>query len=177
MPEHDDSLAAAPAATGSGWPAVGASGDHPVLREIAEAARLMSNAGAFLSPTREFDEPHLEKSDWPRDLDRSETRVALGHLADVIYSLGGCTDGIRCHHNVPDSAKPELDTITALLVDAGRRLGAQTRAARREADSAGPAQRAALNFPRPPLAGPPAAPSRPGAPTAEPGPTARPPKP
>ena len=145
MPEHDDSSTAGQAATRSGWPAAGASGDHPVLRELDEAARLMSNAEAFLSPTREFDEPHLVESDWPRDLDRPETRVALGHLADIISSLGGCTDGIRCHHNVPESAKPEFDTITALLLDAGRKLDAQTRAPSREADSASPAQRAALN--------------------------------
>jgi hypothetical protein len=177
MPEHDDSSTAGQAATRSGWPAAGASGDHPVLREMAEAARLMSNAGAFLSPTREFDEPHLEENDWPRDLDRPETRDALAHLADVISSLGGCIDGIRCHHNVPGSAKPELDKITALLVDAGLRLGAQTRALSREADSAGPAQQAGLNFPRAPLAGPPAAPGRPATPTAKSGLTAKPAKP
>src|ERR1039457_561308 len=99
MPEHDDSLTTG-AATGSGWPAAGRSGDHPVLREVTEAARLMSNARGFLSSTREFDEPHLEESDWPRDLDRPETRAVLGHLADTIHSLDACIDGIRCHHNV-----------------------------------------------------------------------------
>src|SRR5487761_890283 len=116
MPEQDDSL------TASGWPAAGRSGDHPVLREAADAARQIGNAAAFLSPTRRFDEPHLEESDWPRDLDRPETQEVMGHLADMAYSLDACLSGIRCQHNVPDPAKPELDAVAGLLMNAGRRL-------------------------------------------------------
>jgi hypothetical protein len=170
MPEHDDSLTTGAAATGSGWPAAGGSGDHPVLREVAEAARLMGSAEAFLSPTREYDEPHLEESDWPRDLDRPETRAVLGHLADTIHNLDACIDGIRCQHNVPDSAKPELDKITALLLDAGLKLTAVTEALGQDAGSGGPAQQAGLSFPQAPLAGPPAASERPAGPPAESGP-------
>ena len=89
----------------------GRSGDHPVLREAADAARRIGNAAAFLSPTRMFDEPHLEESDWPRDLDRPETQEVIGHLADMAYSMDACLSGIRSQHNVPDLAKPELDAI------------------------------------------------------------------
>jgi len=177
MPEQDDSLRTRQTVTRSGWPAAGGSGDHPVLRDVAEAARLTGNAGAFLSSTRMFDEPHLEKTDWPRDLDRPETQAVLGHLADIIHSLDTSVDGIRCQHSVPDSAKPELDKVTALLLEAGLKLGAAAEGPGREAGSAGPAQQAGLSFPQAPLAGPPAARERPAAPPAESGPSARPPKP
>ena len=133
MPEQDDSL------TASGWPAAGRSGDHPVLREAADAARQIGNAAAFLSPTRMFDEPHLEESDWPRDLDRPETQEVMGHLADMAYSLDACASGIRSQHNVADPAKPELDAVAGLLMDVGRRLSALAGAPGQGPGSAGPA--------------------------------------
>jgi hypothetical protein len=171
MPEQDDSL------TASGWPAAGRSGDHPVLREAADAARQIGNAAAFLSPTRMFDEPHLEESDWPRDLDRPETQEVMGHLADMAYSLDACASGIRSQHNVPDPAKPELDAVAGLLMDAGRRLSALAGAPGQGPGSAGPAQQAGQSFPRAPLAGPAGGGERPAARPAGPGPAAKPPTP
>lgn len=171
MPEQDDSL------TASGWPAAGRSGDHPVVREAADAARQIGNAAAFLSPTRMFDEPHLEESDWPRDLDRPETQEVMRHLADMAHSLDACLSGIRSQHNVRDAAKPELDAVAGLLMNAGRRLSALTEAPGQGPGSVGPAQQAGQSFPRAPLAGPAADGERPAARPAGPGPSAKPPKP
>jgi len=171
MPEQDDSL------TASGWPAAGKSGDHPVLREAADAARQIGNAAAFLSPTRMFDEPHLEESDWPRDLDRPETREVMGYLADMAYSMDACLSGIRSQHNVPDTAKPELDAVACLLMDAGRRLSALAEAPGQGPGSAGPAQQAGQSFPRAPLAGPAAGAERSASRPAGPGPAVNSPTP
>ena len=46
---------------------------------MTEAVRLTGDGAAFLSPTREFDEPGLEEGDWPRDLDGPETQQMLRH--------------------------------------------------------------------------------------------------
>lgn len=175
MRERDDSL------TASGWPAGGRSGDHPVVREAAEAGRLTGNAAAFLSPTRMFDELHLEESDWPRDrprdLDRPETQAVMRHLADIARSLDGCLGGIWSQHNVPDTVKPELDAVAGLLMNAGRRLSALTEAPGQGPGSAGPAQQAGQSFPRAPLAGPAGGSERPAARPAGPGPAVKQPKP
>ena len=82
---------------------------------MAEAAGVISDAAAYLSPTREFDEPSLEEGDWPRDLDGPETLRMVGHLADVAYGASRCLAGISCQHAIPDAAKPELDVIADLL--------------------------------------------------------------
>jgi hypothetical protein len=156
MREQDDSL------TASGWPAAGRPGDHPVLREAAEAARLTGDAAAFLNPTRMFDELHLDESDWPRDrprdrprdLGRPETQAVMRHLADIAHSLDGCLGGVRSQHNVPDTAKPELDAVADLLMNAGRRLSALAEAPGQGPGSDSPAQQAEQSFPQAPLAGP-----------------------
>jgi hypothetical protein len=171
MPEQDDSL------TASGWPAAGRSGDHPVVREAADAARQIGNVDAFLSPTRMFDEPHLEESDWPRDLDRPETQEVMGHLADMAHSLDACIREIRSQHNVPDAAKPELDAVADLLRSAGRRLSALAKEPGQGPGSAGPAQQAGQSFPRTPLADPADGGEQPAARPAGHGPAVKPPKP
>jgi len=171
MPEQDDSL------TASGWPAARRSGDHPVVKEAADAARQIGNAPAFLSPTRMFDRPHLEESDWPRDLDRPETHEVIGYTADMAHSLDACLREIRSQYNVPDTAKPELDAVADLLMDAGFRLSALAKALGQGPGSADPAQQAGQSFPRAPLAGPAVGGERPTARSAGPGPSVKPPKP
>jgi hypothetical protein len=143
-------------------PETGSSGPHPVLEGIAEAAGVISDASAYLSPTREYDEPSLEKGDWPRDLDGPETLRMVGHLADIAYGASGCLAGITCQHAIQDAAKPELDVIADLLAEAGRKLSALTGNPGREAGATSPAQHAtrterelaAENFPRGPAASP-----------------------
>ena len=155
VPDPDD-----PRAT---RPETGSSGPHPVLEGIAEAAGVISDARAYLSPTREYDEPSLEKGDWPRDLDGPETLRMVGHLADIAYGASGCLAGITCQHAIQDAAKPELDVIADLLAEAGRKLSALTGNPGREAGATSPAQHAtrterelaAENFPRGPGASPP----------------------
>jgi hypothetical protein len=159
------------------WPEAGSSGAHPVLEGMAEAAGMISDAGAYLSPTREFDEPSLEESDWPRDLDGPETLRMVGHLADIAYGASGCIAGITCKHAIPDAAKPGLDVIADLLFEAGRKLSALTGTPGREAEAASPAQHAGLDFPDAPAAGPPAGPARHASPRTATAPAARPPKP
>jgi hypothetical protein len=166
MPDPDDRMTTRPEA--------GSPDTHPVLKDMAEAAGVISDAGAYLSPTREFDEPSLEEGDWPRDPDSPETLRMVGHLADIAYSASGCLAGIRCKHAIPDAAKPELDVIADLLFEAGRKLAALTGTPGREAEGASPAQHAGLDFPAAPTASPPAGPARPAA--ARTAPTARPPR-
>jgi hypothetical protein len=156
------------------WPEAGNPDTHPVLEAIAEASGAISDAAAYLSPTRAFDEPSLEEGDWPRDLDSPETLRMVGHLADIAYSAGGCLAGIRCQHAIPDAAKPELDVIADLLFEAGRKLTALTGTPGQEAEGASPAQYAGLDFPAAPTARPPVGPARSAAPRTAP--TARPPR-
>lgn len=134
--------------------AAGSSGSHPVLADVTEAARVIRDAAAFLSPTREFDEPHLEENDWPRDLDGAETLGMLGQLTEIVHGSSGCLMGISCQHGVPDAAKPDLDAIANLLTDAGRKLSVLGGTLGREAEAATPAQYAGLDFPHAPTAGP-----------------------
>ena len=166
MPDPDDRMTTRPEA--------GSPDTHPVLKDVAEAAGVIGDAGAYLSPTREFDEPSLEEGDWPRDLDSPETLRMVGHLADIAYSASSCLAGIRGKHAIPDAAKPELDVIADLLFEAGRKLTALTGTPGREAEGASPAQHAGLDFPAAPTASPPAGPARPAA--ARTAPTARPPR-
>ena len=49
MPDPDDRMTT--------WPEPGSPGTHPVLEAMAEAVGVISDAAAYLSPTREFDEP------------------------------------------------------------------------------------------------------------------------
>ena len=169
MPEQDELKATRPD-TSSPAP-------HPVLEDMAEAARLTGDAEAFLSPTRAFNYPHLEEGDWPRDLDDRETRGALEHLADIADNVSGCVTGIRCQHGVPDSVKPELDKIADLLTEAGRRitaLGEETPAQQPQAVS--PARQASTSFPRTPSAST-AGTEQPAATRSSTSPVARPPMP
>ena len=101
MPDPDDRMTT--------WPEAGSAGTHPVLAGMEEATGVISDAGAYLSPTREFDEPSLEEGDWPRDLDGPETLRLVGYLADVAYGASRCITGISCQHAIPDAAKPQLD--------------------------------------------------------------------
>jgi hypothetical protein len=91
---------------------------------MAEAARVLTDTAAYLSPTREFDEPHLEESDWPPDLDGPETLRMTGHLADIVHEASRCLIGIGSQHAIPDAAKPEHDAVADLLARAGRKLSA-----------------------------------------------------
>ena len=141
---------------------------------MEEATGVISDAGAYLSPTREFDEPSLEEGDWPRDLDSPETLRMVEHLADIAYSAGRCLAGITCQHAIPDAAKPELDVIADLLFEAGRKLTALTGTPGQETKGASPAQHAGLDFPAAPTVSPPVGPARPTA--ARTAPTARPPR-
>lgn len=169
MPEQDELKATRPDA--------GSPAPHPALEDIAEAARMTGGAEAFLSPTRAFNYPHLEEGDWPRDLDDRETRGALGHLADIAENVSGCVTGIRCHHGVPDSAKPDLDKIADLLTEAGRRIGALGKETPTQEPQAGsPARQASMSFPRTPSASP-ADPGQPAATRSATSPAARPPRP
>ena len=152
MPDPDDHRTTRPEA--------GSPESHPVLKDMAEAAGVISDAGAYLSLTREFAEPSLEEGDWPRDLDSSETLRMVGHLADIAYGAGSCLAGITCQHAIPDTAKPELDVIANLLFEAGRKLSALTGTLGREASAASPAQQAGQDFPAAPTASPPADPAR-----------------
>jgi hypothetical protein len=70
MPDRDDRMTTRLEA--------GSPDTHPVLKDMAEVAGVISDAGAYLSPTREFDEPSLEEGDWPRDLDSPETLRMMG---------------------------------------------------------------------------------------------------
>jgi hypothetical protein len=166
MPDPDDRMTT--------WPEAGSAGTHPVLAGMEEATGVISDAGAYLSPTREFDEPSLEEGDWPRDLDGPETLRLVGYLADVAYGASRCITGISCQHAIPDAAKPQLDVIADLLADAGRKLSALTETPGQGAEAASPAQHAGLDFPAAPTASAPAGPARPTA--ARPAPTARPPR-
>ena len=168
MPDPDDRMTT--------WPEAGSRGTHPVLETMAQAAGVISDAAAYLSPTRQFDEPSLEEDDWPRDLDGPETLRMVGHLADAAYGASRCLSGISCQHAIPDAAKPQLDVIADLLADAGRKLSALTEAPGRAAEPASPAQHAALDFPAGPAANPPADPAPPGLPRTATAPAARPPK-
>ena len=150
MPDPDDHMTTRPEA--------GSPDAHPVLKDMAEAASVISDAGAYLSPTRQFDEPSLEEGDWPRDLDSPETLRMVGHLADVAYGASSCLAGITCQHAIPDAAKPELDVIANLLFEAGRKLSALTETAGQEAGAASPAQLAGQDFPAAPTTSPPAGP-------------------
>jgi hypothetical protein len=152
MPDPDDRMTT--------WPEAGSAGTHPVLAGIEEATGVISDAGAYLSPTREFDEPSLEEGDWPRDLDGPETLRLVGYLADVAYGASRCITGISCQHAIPDAAKPQLDVIADLLADAGRKLSALTETPGQGAEAASPAQHAGLDFPAGPAASPPADPAR-----------------
>jgi len=156
MPNPDDQITTRPEA--------GSPEAHPVLKDMAEAAAVISDAAGYLSPTRAFDEPSLEGTDWPRDLDGPETLRMMGHLAGIAYGAGSCLAGITCQHAIPDAAKPELDVIADLLFEAGRKLTALTEARGREAEGASPAQHAGLDFPAAPTASPPAGPDRQAAP-------------
>ena len=123
---------------------------------------MISDASAYLSPTREYDEPGLEKGDWPRDLDGPETLRMVEHLADIAYGASRCISGITCQHAIQDAAKPGLDMIADLLADAGRKLSALTGNPGRAAGASSPAQHgtrnqqelAAENFPGGPAASP-----------------------
>ncbi len=169
MPDPDDKMTT--------WPDPDSSGAHPVLEDMTEAVRLTSDAAAFLSPTREFDEPGLEESDWPRDLDGPETRQMLRHLADIAHQASTCINGIGCQHSIVDAAKPELDEIDQLLGEACRRLKALDGSPGPEARAATAVQHAGLDFPAAPAASPPGGPARRTAPGAAAPHTARPPKP
>jgi hypothetical protein len=170
MPDPDDRMTTGPEA---GSPP----GGHPVLADVAEADGVISDAAGYLSPTREYDEPHLEEGDWPRDLDTPETLHMVEHLADIAYGVGNCITGIRCQHAIPDAAKPELDVIADLLAEAGRKLSALTQTPSRGAEAASPAQHAGLDFPAGPAARPSAGPARPAVPRTGTTPAGRPPKP
>lgn len=169
MPDPDDRMTT--------WPEAGSPGTHPVLDAMAQSAGVISDAAAYLSPTREFDEPSLEEDDWPRDLDGSETLRMVGYLADVAYAASGCISGISCQHAIPDAAKPQLDVIADLLADAGRKLSALTGTPGPAAETASPAQHAALDFPAGATSSPPGDPARPAVPRTATAPAARPPKP
>ena len=122
-------------------------GAHPVLADMTEAVRLTSDAAAFLSPTREFAEPGLEESDWPRDLDgRRNAADAETIWLDLADHASTCINGIGCQHSIADGARPELDEIDQLLSAACRRLRAWTEARARNA-AAAPGQHAGLDFP------------------------------
>ena len=168
MPQEDHRSTGVQAAAGS-------SGPHPVLGDVAEVARLISDADAYLSPTRGFDEPHLEAKDWPRDLDGPETLDMVGHLAEITHSVSGCITGISCQHGIPDAAKPELETIANLLTEAGSKLRAVRGIPGQEAQAASTAPHAGLDFPHTPATRPPSGSARPAAPKAAAAPAARPP--
>jgi hypothetical protein len=124
-----------------------------------------------------FDEPDLEESDWPRDLDSPGTQQMLRHLADIADHASTCISGIGCQHSIADAAKPELHEIDQLLSEACRRLRALDRIPGPETQAATPVLHAGLDFPATPAAIPPDGPARKAAPgTAAPH-TARHPKP
>jgi hypothetical protein len=161
MPDPDD-----PTTT---WPEPGSSGEHPVLADMTGAVDQISDAAAFLSPTRRWDEPGLEDSDWPRDLDGPETTLMIGHLAEITSSASACIAGIRSKHSIPGAAKPELGEIDALLSEAARRASVLTGILQAEARGTSASQQAGLDFPDAPAAQPPgpdpgAAPGPAGAP-------------
>ena len=139
MPDPDDHMTT--------WPEAGSPDTHPVLKDMAEAAGVISDAAAYLSPTRQFDEPSLEEGDWPRDLDSPETLRMVGHLADIAYGASRCLAGITCQHAIPDAAKPELDVIANLLFEAGRKLSALTETPGREAERRQPGTACRAGFP------------------------------
>jgi hypothetical protein len=170
MPEEDHRNTGVQADAGS-------SGSHPVLTDVAEVARLISDADAYLSPTRDFDEAHLEVNDWPRDLDGPETLDMVGHLAEIVHSASGCVSGISCQHGIPDAAKPELAAIANLLTEAGSRLRVVRGIPGQGAQAASTAPDAGLDFPHAPATRPPSGSARPAAPRTAPAPAARPPKP
>jgi hypothetical protein len=169
MPDPDDRMTT--------WLEAGSSGAHPVLEDMAEAVGVISDAGAYLSPTREFNEPSLEEGDWARDLDGPETLRMVGYLADIAHGTSSCITGIRCQHGIPDAEKPELDVIADLLTEAGRKLSALTGTPGREAGASSPARHAGLDFPDAAAARPPAGHARQAAPRTATAPAARPPKP
>jgi len=169
MPEPDDQM--------TPWLDPDSPGAHPVLEDITEAVRLTGDAAAFLSPTREFDEPDLEESDWPQDLDGPETQQMLRHLADIADHASTCINGIGCQHSIADAAKPELHEIDQLLSEACRRLRTLDRIPGPETQAATPVQHAELDFPATPAAIPPGDPARRTAPGAAAPHTTRHPKP
>jgi hypothetical protein len=169
MPEPDDRM--------TNWPEAGSPGTHPALEAMTEAAGVVSDTAAYLSPTRQFDEPSLEEGDWPQDLDGPETLRMVEHLADIAFGASRCISGISCQHAIPDAAKPQLDVIADLLADAGRRLSALTETPGRAAEAASPAQQAGLDFPAGPTSSPPADSARPAVTRTATAPAASPPKP
>jgi hypothetical protein len=126
---------------------------HPVLGAMAEAASLVSDADALLSPTHEFDEPQLEENDWPQDLTGPETTAALGKLAEITLSASGCLLGVSSTHAVPDEAKPGVEEISNQLLEAGRKLRAIAGRTGQD-ESAGPGLSAGPDFPSAPAARP-----------------------
>jgi hypothetical protein len=155
-------------------PEAGSPDAHPVLEDVGAADVSISDAAGFLSPTRMFDEPGMEESDWPRDLDGPETLRMMGHLTDITFNVGGCLMGIRCQHAIPDAAKPEMYAIANLLLEASLKLRALTETPGREAGQPSPVHQARLDFPdgsparRPAGAAPPATPRTATAPAARP---------
>jgi hypothetical protein len=151
MPEEDHRQAT--------WPAPGASGQHPVLEGVTEAARLMDDAAGFLSPTREYDEPGF--TGWPRDLDGRETLAMMRQMSGVADAASGCLAGITCQHAIVDTAKPALDEIATLLTATARKLDVLSGIAGRGAGTAAsPVLHAGQDFPHGPMAHLPADPAQ-----------------
>jgi hypothetical protein len=138
-----------------------------VLEDVAEAGRMVSDAAGYLSPTRQFDVPDLEASDWPPDLNPAETLAMLGHLARLTHDISGCLTGIACQHAVPDAAKPELEQTADLLTGAGHKLSALGTMPGRDAGTAVPPGDTRQDFPHPPVVSPPGG-TRPGRPVTPP---------
>lgn len=148
MPEHKNRQTVPPDAAGD------TGQQHAVLDDVAEAARMVSDAAGYLSPTRDFDVPHLEAGDWPPDLNPAETLAMLGHLAGITHDISGCLGGITCQHAVPDAAKPELERIADLLTHAGSQLSGLAGTPAQDTPAAGSPLDTRQDFPHPPVAGP-----------------------
>jgi hypothetical protein len=140
---------------------------HPVLDDVAEAGRMVSDAAGYLSPARDFDVPHLGAGDWPPDLNPAETLAMLGQLAAITHNVSGCLTGITAQHAVPDAAKPELDAIADLLTHAGSTLTGLAGTPQPAAPAAGGPRGTSQDFPHPPAPRTPGgtySPARPAAP-------------
>jgi hypothetical protein len=148
MPENKNRQTVPPGADG------GTGQKHPVLEDVAEAARMVSDAAGYLSPTREFDVPHLEEGDWPPDLNPAETLAMLRQLAGITHAISGCLGGITCQHAVPDAAKPELERIADLLTHAGSQLSGLAGSPAQDTRAAGSPLDTRQDFPHPPVTGP-----------------------
>jgi hypothetical protein len=163
MPEQKNRQTVPPDTTTAG----GTGEQHPVLDDVAEAGRMVADAAGYLSPTRDFDVPHLEAGDWPADLDPAETLAMLRQLAAITHDVSGCLTGIASQHAVPGAAKPELDALADLLTHAGSTLTALTGTPQQAAPAAGGPRGASQDFPHPPAArttGDARPPARPAAP-------------